>query len=463
MLLDPLIGHISSLIVQIEDLRFEVDQIPYSSIKKLLNFAIDNYKNGLAIIRDGLTKVIIRNAQNIVEVAEKQGRPTTLEQVIYSSYQSLLQTSYTTAERFSTEITMLVRGGIPPEIYHWLLEIPKYFRVQNSILFREGSSFISETFDGRIIDPLEHLISLANETTAVGSIEKVESVDLVRDNPVRSGHLISCIRGEAQTPILWPVLCHEMFETVDKEIGLFGHLEKFVFNESMSFPTLDENPKVNKYWITEIFMDLLAISFFGPTYALSLLEYFRRSPYYPTESHPDAPSRLFVLYQYLGSSVSIKSDILAQCHQRAWKRMQDEIDKYERGGQLDKEKEERLSLLHSMLTKFFQTFRVPLFLDIIKEHDRQTASDRWILEELLKSEQAFIPFHDPAMSFNDIQSNVLDHHISLAFHPNIILNVVLSDYELYRKADHLDVIVDSIKKWKIKQTWESSADALESL
>ena len=465
MFLEILIGHIDSLIRQTVNLENaeEIDQIPFSRIKNLLRSSIKNYRNGLLITKQGLKESIIKRAELYAKRKTKDGKSLSVEQILYTIYQQFVSTSYVTAERFHTETTMLVKAGIPPEIYHWLLEIPEHFGIKKIIIFQEGPRFLTETFDQKIVKPLKTMIELAKKSEVQGSLAQLKPIDLLKLNPIEGGYVISCVRGEAKNPVLWPILCHEMFELVDKEQNLLKSFEQFAFTKGVDIPTLDPTPKVNQHWVSEILMDLLAINSFGPMYAKSLLNYFKRSPYYQTFEHPEMSSRLFCVYQYLKAPIEDKTDISSRCQMKAIKEVEQEIKRYRMEGELDSIKEDKLSTLYSLVSQFSETIDAPSFSQRLNAYFRQAGNSKITLSEILKKKETidFIPFQDCLLEFKDIRNNILHHHISLAIDPNIMLNVVLANYDEYQKNEPLGVVVDSIKKWKTKWVWNHSVSILE--
>jgi len=463
--LEALIGHIDSLIGQIGQLERspELGQIPFSKVKNNLKTSFRNYKNGLEIIKEGLTRSVVKKAELYAQTKTKDGKVLSAEQILYTIYQELVSNCYRTAERFNTEATMLGRAGIPPELYHWLLEIPEHFEIKKTITIQEGQRFITETFDQKIVRPLKPIIELAKSPEVKGSLAQLEPLDLIQSNPIEDGYVISCVRGEAQNPILWPILCHEMFELVDKEKNLVKRLEEFASTADTILPTLDANSKINRHWILEILMDFLAINSFGPMYAKSLLEYFKRSPYYQTFEYPEMASRLFSVYQCLRTPIRGKTDIFGKCQLKAKQEVEREIKRYREGGELHPEKEKKLLHLYSLMAQFYETIKIPSFLDKLAKHSEQSSNPAVSLKDILEvnEKRRFILFQGPLLIFDDIRNNILYHHISLAIDPNILLNVVLANYDLYQKDEHLKVIVDSIKKWKVKQVWNYSVNLLE--
>jgi len=459
----PLLSHIDDLIIQIGDLASEVDKIPYFKVRRFLEKSIENYEKGLKIMKEGLIECVLKKAELHAKSQTKHGEVVSPEEVIYTVYNKLISSNYSIAERFNTDVKMLVQSSLPSELYHWLLEIPEYFRIDKLIVFQDSQRFISETFDDRILRPLKSLIELAKKPEVKGSLEQLKPIDITKLNPIEDGYIVCCIRGEAQNPILWPVLCHEMFEIVDKEQKLFKHFERFVSSKGNILPSLDDDMKTNLYWISEILMDFLAINSFGPMFVKSLIEYFKRAPTYETPLHPPPSFRLFCVFQYLRGPINIKTDILGKCQLRAKRDVELELRRYGRERKLDNENEKRLLALYKLMAQFLETIKAATFSEKLTEFIEQSANPAAKLDELLKGkdESNFVPFQDPLPYFEDIKNAIFHHHVSLAIRPEIMLNVVLANYDLYRKNDHLSVIVDSIKKWKIKQNWNSAIEAFQ--
>lgn len=460
MPLDALIAHIDSLIKESHESERELEKIPFSSIRLNLQKAIASHRNGLKIIRNGLTESLMKKAEIIASLPSKSGKSYSVEQVMYTFFPEIISASYITAERLNTDITMLAKTGIVPELYYWLLEIPENFSFKKSAVLREGERFLTETFNQRIIAPLQTLIDLAKKPDVDGSLAQVGPIDLTKTNPVEEGYIVSCVRGEAQSPIMWPILCHEMFELVDMEQGILKNFKEFVSTQSKELPVFDPDSQTNERWILEILMDFLAMTSFGPMYARSLLEYCKRSPYYPTPQYPEMCSRLYCAYLYLLESFRTDSDIFHRCQKKAREDVEQEIQRYETNEDLDTEKKTKLGFLCSLMEQFCRSIKILTFLDRLEKHVGESENSKTTLKEILKNEDLFLPFKDPVMTFGDINNNVLLHHISLAIDPNILLNVVIANYDSYQKEAHLKIIIDSIKKWKVKQAWNSSVDNL---
>jgi hypothetical protein len=454
----PIITHIDSLIDQIDKLESEIEKIPFSKITRSLSKSNGNYRNGLKIIREAFTECLTKKAELHAKSATKDNKYLSPEQVLYSFYSELISISYSTAERFNTDACALVESGLPWELYHWLLDIPEFFGIEKVIVFQEGERFLTETFDQRLIRPLKPMIEVARNPEVKGTLAQLKPIDLTERNPITIGYVVSCIRGEVQNPVLWPVLCHEMFEVVDKEKGLFTDFLEFVSKKGKTLPSLDDDHITNQNWISELLIDFLTINSFGPMYAKSLIEYFKRSPYYPTHRHPPPSFRLFCAFPYLQKYQEVDTDIFGKCQLKARHDTQREMQAHKES--LNSEKEKQLSDLNYLMAQFFETIKIPSFIDKLVEYSEQTANPKVTLVDILKDESKFISFQDPPLNFDDIKNNILYHHISLAVRPEIILNVVLANYDLYSKSRHLTVIIDSIKKWKIKQVWDSSVKAL---
>jgi len=159
-------------------------------------------------------------------------------------------------------------------------------------------------------------------------------------------------------------------------------------------------------------------------------------------------------------SFSINSDIFNRCQKKARQDVEQEIYRYEANEDLDTEKKTKLGFLYSLMEQFCRSIKILTFLDRLEKHVGESENSKTTLKEILKNEDLFLPFKDPVMTFGDINNNVLLHHISLAIDPNILLNVVIANYDSYQKEAHLNIIIDSIKKWKVKQAWNSSVDDL---
>ena len=127
MQLTALIEHIDGLIAQADGQKNKLKNIPFSKINKMLACAITNYKNGLLIIHDGLTDSLTRKAVALSKIQTRKGEYLTPDQIIYTVYQDLVGSAYTTAEHFNGSIALLVESGIPWELYYWLLRNPPKF------------------------------------------------------------------------------------------------------------------------------------------------------------------------------------------------------------------------------------------------------------------------------------------------------------------------------------------------
>ncbi len=464
MPLEALLSHIDSLIDKTRESENEIDLVPYSRIKSMLLLAIENYRNGLKIAKDGLALSLIKKAEIIAGTPRLgNGNPLSTDQVLYTIYQEILSASYSTAERFNTDVAFLTKAEIAPDLYHWLLDIPENLNIRKIVVLREGDRFLTETFQELIVTPLKALITIAEKPEIQGSLAQVKPLDLLNTYPIKKGYVISCIRGDSGNPIMWPILCHEMFELVDKENSILKEFAANVSDASEEMPVLDSIPETNELYVREVLMDFLAMNSFGPMYAKSLLEFCKRSPYYKTPQYPEMCVRLFCAYLYLCQSFESETDIFGKCQKKAKEEIEPEILRYEQNGDLDKQKKERLSALFTLMMRFLAITKAPSFVTRLRHYAEAAADPKKTLEQLVESEDQFIPFKDPLLTFDDIKNNILFHKIALAIDPNIVLNVVLANYDLYRKEKHLSVLLESIKKWKVKQAWNESVAALASI
>lgn len=468
MQLTPLIEHIKKLIDITNEQENKLRNIPFSKINRMLGRAICNYRNGLLIIQDGLIGSLTKKAATLSSLPTKSGKPLTADQIIFSIYQELVSSAYSTAEYFNTSVALLLESGISWELYYWLLEIPQSFHIDKLVVFQQGTLFITQTFKDEIAKPLNPLIEIAKDPNVPGSLIQIKSVDLLKTHPIEDGYIITCIRSEADNPIMWPILCHEMFELVDIDQGSTGsslvqQFEIFVKTQMCSVPILNADKHTNEKWLLELLMDFLAITSFGPMYAKALLEFCQRSPYYPTPEYPEMCFRIYCAYLYLTSPVKSDSDIFGRCQTVAKAEVQAEVSRYEDEGNLDNDKETNISELYHLMFRFRKTIKTPTFVQRLDEYIAQSQISAVKLKDLLKKDvldvegkHKFIPFKDPLLTFDNITNTVMFHHISLAIDPNILLNVVIANYQSYNKDEHYEVIIDSIKKWKIKNVWNFS-------
>lgn len=474
MQLTALIQHIDGLIAETDDQKKKLDKIPFSKIADIIAKAITNYKNGLSIINDCLDNSLTKKALAISKIHPKSGEYMSADQIIYDVYRETVNSAYSTAEGFNGSIALLVESCIPWELYYWLLEIPESFGISKPFVFRQGVQYISRSFQEEIIKPVRPLIEIAKDPNVKGSLMQIQPVDLLAKYPVDEGYLIDCIRSEAENPIMWPILYHEMFEAVDKDLGLTGlsimkKFEIFVKTKTESMPSITDEKLANENWLLEILMDFLAITSFGPMYAKSLLDYCQRSPYYPTPEHPEMCYRLYSAYLYLTSSITSQSDIFERCQEIAKNDIEPEVRRYEEKANLNSENKRALTELFKLMTKFRQTVPTPTFLQKLDNYIAQSQSLNTTLKVLLKkgtpdfeNRPKFIPFKDPLLSFDHIKKSIFEG-VSLAIHPDILLNVVLANANTYNKDEDYDIIVDSIKKWKIKEVWNSAIAEIKNL
>ena len=169
--------------------------------------------------------------------------------------------------------------------------------------------------------------------------------------------------------------------------------------------------------------------------------------------------RLLVL-DYTAKS---QSDIFIRCQEIGKNEIYPEVTRYEDEGNLDTEKKQALTEIFRLMVKFRQIIKTPTFLQRLDNYVVKSQQSEATLKDLLKKEllntgekPKFIPFKDPLLSFDHIRNTIFEFGISLAIDPNILLNVVIANADIYNKEDDLDVIVESIKKWKIKEAWNLS-------
>lgn len=457
LVLDSLIEHVDDLIGQVQNLESDIDKIPYLQIQKKLRLSKQNYVNGLKIVRGILTGYIINRAKAAVQLPRKDGRVLAPDEIVYSYYRDQVSNSYRIIERYNDDFTSQAKVNIPIELYHLLLQIPKELGLNMTIILQESNQFISQPFKLAILDAVQHLLEIGKNPLIPGSLWQLPSLDLLSENPIQEGYVISYIKGEAENPMLWPVLIHEVFESIDMKTGLMDKLQESSLKAGAELPTLNEkDSEINRKWISEIFMDVMSIQSFGPMYAKSLLDYFKRAPYVKTIEYPEMSARLFCVYKYLETSTSPYTDILNRCINSCKGEVQTEISKYEGSGELAEDKKNQLSILFRVISEFFSSLGLTSFVQRLKNHVVATSKPQKFIEPG-EEEMKFIPFIDPVFTYDRMGELIFDHHVSLAIDPNVLLNVVLANFHLFKKEEHLSVIVDSIRKWKIKEAWNASA------
>ncbi|MGA3291299.1 MAG: hypothetical protein ABSD42_13790 [Candidatus Bathyarchaeia archaeon] len=264
-----------------------------------------------------------------------------------------------------------------------------------------------------------------------------------------------------------------MFESVDMDLGHHGQsimkqFQTFAETQIKTLPLITDDKETNEKWLLEILMDFLAITSFGPMYAKSLLEYCQRSPYYPTPEHPEMCYRIYSAYSYLQSAVKPESDIFSRCQEVAKAQIEPEVTRYEDDGNLNSQSEQMLTQLYQLMVKFRRTIKTPTFVQRLDNYIADSQLPNVTLKGLLKKEALnvegnpkIIPFKDPVLTFDQIKNTLLNG-ISLSIDPNILLNVVIANLDNFNKEAPCEVIIDSIKKWKIKSVWNYSLSTLET-
>jgi hypothetical protein len=172
--------------------------------------------------------------------------------------------------------------------------------------------------------------------------------------------------------------------------------------------------------------------------------------------------RLFCAYLYLSQSFDSETDIFDKCQKKALEEIRPEISRYEANGDLDREKKSELTALFALMTTFLEVRKTRSFVDRLKTYSEESADPKTSLDKLIKSEDQFIPFKDPLFTFQDIANNIFYYNVAVAIDPNIMLNVVLANYDLYKGERHRKTLLDSIKKWKVKEAWNRAVSKVDS-
>jgi len=452
--LESLVDHIDELISQITNLTSNLQNIPYPRVKQNIRFSGQNYVNGLKIAKEVITNCIVKRASLLSSVQRKDGRTLPPEEIIRSYWLDQVSGCYRTVERFNTDITTQANPSMPYELYHWLFDLFDRLGLDVTIVLQDSNQYTNDSFEKAIVEPLMPLLKVAKEPLLPGSLLQVETKDFVNAYPIKLGYVISFIKGEACNPLLWPLLIHEVFHITDKEKALMTSHNSPTKGE---IPILHENKTVNSRWISEIFADIMAIHYVGPMYAFSLMDYFERVPYVQTIQYPEMCVRLYSVYCYLESVRSTYTDIVHRCLDSFKAKIGEKVLEYEESGELSEEKKEKLEDIYQKISGWFPLLRVNSFKQTLREYVLTAKSVGF--ENRTNSK--FAPFPHLVFSYDEIDNLIFRDRISLAIHPNILLNVILSNLGKYNRHIHYDVLVDSIKKWKIKQAWERSIQNLK--
>lgn len=436
MPLDSLRDHIDSIIKEIDE--WKSAEVVYPQARNNLILSANNHKNGLKIIKNILTKTVIKPATNIQETIEKRGGKISIEDVIRKHWTKQVVEYYNLVERFNLNFNNQTTDMVPFEIYYWVQSILDDLNLDVKVIIEASNQFINHSFKETIIEPLSVGLELGAGITQPGSLAQIDVSDIFEGYKISHGYVISYIRGEFKNVLLWPILIHELFHILDREKNLVKNL----FYANPELPTLSEDKATNSKWITEIFMDIFSAKYFGPMYLLSLVNYYERLPYHKTLDHPEMAIRLRAVQQYVNDADIAYTDIFDKCKSCGSAMIGDKIKDLLEADKFSKETDEKIIKIYAVISDWFDKSKICSFRIALRQYQLQTNS--------AKNEKIFT---DPIYPFTDIADLFFDSEVSLALDTRILLNVVMAQNQRYSSDRHFEVICDSILKWKIKKEW----------
>ena len=452
--LSSTIEHVEELESEVQRSVAELNKIPYSKVRRNLAIAVENYEKGLFAIKSILGELVERG-KAVVALPASRKRNLTLHEVLRKHWSIPITRCYNTAENFRASFDLESQGGIPWELYHLLIDIFDQFGFSEPFVFREADQFVNETSKETIVDVLDPLIKPLQEPIPSTIVSKSASKATVPD--VIPANTISYIAGEARNPLLWPVLVHEGFHVLDKRLGLFDQMEKSLVHPHR-LPNLDKakGPDINRRWSREIFQDIAAAHYFGPLYSFSLLKYFERLPYLQTIEHPEMSVRLYSVNKYLEEQPAATvsgSDILTRALGFCRPILKEEISKYVTAGELTDDTTRELDMFYEGVTSWIRSKKITLFEARLNQYLVESDRAREMVQMTTIDK---VPYVDPAFKFEEVVDMVCNLGVYPAFHPTLLLNIVLSASDSYTPQGFQERYVDCMRKWCVKEAWNQA-------
>jgi hypothetical protein len=419
-----------------------LESITYKTVRGRLVTSGENYERGLQSLWVLLNEVILRRVVAYRDYLEKKTKTQVPLEPILKSYASQLNTSYQIIERLRSDfISSQVNGSLPWEIYLWvgdILSAVKFERTPDSfdIVFQSSSSFSNHTFEEQILRPLDPIRDLASEPLIPGTLDAPPPPSPYE--ALTKGHVIMYISGEARSIMFWPALVHEVFHITQKEANWMSDFRKYCVEHNAPKVELNEDQFRNDTWIEELMMDSLAMHYFGPMFALSLINYLNVQPY-PSGEYPSMEMRLYLSQRKLESwrlsfvkTYKGRYEILQRCVAK----MQPQVDAFIEQSMPDRKAQKSLDSLFELIQGWLK------------------ASGARDFESVLDNYSTSCDDFNPELTYQEIVRYTFEKYVPPAIHPNILLNVVLAEYEKYDTTKHYNVVVDSIKNWKVAQSWK---------
>jgi hypothetical protein len=335
------------------------------------------------------------------------------------------------------KVREVFEARIPDEAYILVNELfkqlgprPVTFVLAEGTLFEQTSIFrqLSETID---------------KMSAPRPAQGAANIDItMRDIQTRDVPVIYYEQGQYDNVLAWPLLLHEAFHYL------------------YTYERLDRLAKdcPNVSWLEEALIDMYIVNYFGPAYALSLATYLQRFPHEKTVSHPSFVARIFIALQYLVKMkkenklpppVSHHTSDVFDYLREVWSQHK-EVDTAQVQDQVETVYNTAEQGVIEVISEKTQPFSEFL---ITNEEQRKTIHARGGFEYV----------ENQVLSVSDVLE-YFEAGIPVAADPRILFNTFTSRKSQERvHAPRLRIfIVESLKKWHIKNSWSAAKAASSS-
>jgi hypothetical protein len=458
--LQSTLEHLDDLADDIDSYMRNIARIPYPRVRSNLETAGRNYRNGLRSIKDILNLYFIPRARELANLPRTNGsKEKSTDEIIRKHWGRQLNISYHIAEGFRSNFALSVEAQLPWELYYLVFDIFDQFAFGEKIVFRPGEQFMTESFQKTVMEPLQPLLQVGREPILPGRLETGSTFpDIGNQIKIEPAHTITYVSGEARNPLLWPLLIHESFHLLDDRLGLFIEMEQGI-PRTPKLPLLSESEQVNRAWAREIFQDVLAVHYFGPLYAFSLMKYFERLPYIKTIEHPEMFSRLYAVSRYLQTVESQYTDFLQHALNFCKPPLLAEISKHETSDELNGRIKGQLDMFYDSVTTWLRSKQIILFTHRLRKYVEESSRSGQMIEV---SEIDQIPYVDPIFTFKEVVDLVFEHKVPLALDPIIMLNLLLSASAGRSPQGFYQRFVKCMSNWCIKKAWSQALSNIKS-
>ena len=102
MPLDAIFNHINSIINKFK--QWDSFKVPYPRVRRYLEISVRNHVNGLQIIKNVLSKAVIKRATEIQKQMEKNGNKISVDDIIRRYWFRQVTQVYQLVERFNFDL-----------------------------------------------------------------------------------------------------------------------------------------------------------------------------------------------------------------------------------------------------------------------------------------------------------------------------------------------------------------------